>query len=171
MAVQLAKYFGADVYSTCSGGEQMELIERLGATAIDYTTEEVGDYVAKYTDGAGFDLIFDSVGGANLTKSFAAARLNAQIATTVSLCELDLSPAHFKGLSIHVVFMLIPMLHDYKREDHGKILSRLSQIIEEGRLKPVVDERRFSLEEAGKAHAHLESGNAIGKVVIENRVN
>ena len=51
----------------------------------------------RYTNGAGFDLVFDSVGGANMIKSFEAAGLNAQIATTVSLCELDLTLAHFKG--------------------------------------------------------------------------
>lgn len=168
VALQLAQYFGADVYSTGDGGKQSELIEQLGATAINYKTESVEKYVAEYTNGAGFDLIFDSVGGANLIQSFEAAGLNAQIATTVSLCELDLTLAHFKGLSIHVVFMLIPMLHNHKREDHGKTLSRIAQIIEEGRLKPVLDENRFSLEEVGKAHAHLESGKAIGKVVVEN---
>ncbi len=168
VALQLAKYFGADVYSTCSGGKQMGLIEQMGATAINYKTEAVEKYVAKYTDGAGFDLVFDSVGGANLTNSFEAAGLNAHIATTVSLCELDLTSAHFKGLSLHVVFMLIPMLHNHKRAAHGKILTHLTQIIEAGNLKPLLDEHRFSLEEVGKAHAHLESGKAIGKVVIEN---
>ena len=94
--------------------------------------------------------------------------MNGQVSTTVSLCELDLSPAHFKGLSLHVVFMLIPMLHNFKREQHGNILNKITQIIEAGNLKPVVDEHHFSLEEVGKAHNHLESGKAIGKVVVEN---
>ena len=168
VALQLAVYFGADVYATCSGGKQLELIEQMGATAINYKTETVEQYVEKYTGGAGFDLVYDSVGAANLTNSFEAAALNAQIATTVSLCELDLTTAHFKGLSLHVVFMLIPMLYNHKREEHAKILHSLTQIIEAGKLKPVLDENRFSLEEVGKAHAHLESGKAIGKVVVEN---
>ena len=84
------------------------------------------------------------------------------------MCELDLTPAHFKGLSLHVVFMLIPMLHNYKRESHGEILRELASIIEAGALKPVLDESRFTLDDIGKAHARLESGNAIGKVVVEN---
>lgn len=168
VALQLAIHFGAAVYSTCSGRKQLEIIEQLGATSIDYQTEAVEDYVEKYTNGAGFDVIFDSVGGDNLKKSFAAAALNAQIATTVSLCELDLSPVHFKGLSLHVVFMLIPMIHNHQRATHGNILRHLTEIIEAGDLKPLLDECEFSLEEAGQAHARLESGNAIGKVVIEN---
>lgn len=168
VALQLANYFGADVYSTGSDETKLALIEQLGATAINYKTEAVEKYVAEYTNGAGFDLVFDSVGGANMIKSFEAAALNAQVATTVSLCELDLTLAHFKGLSLHVVFMLIPMLYNHKREDHRKILTHVAQIIEEGKLKPILDEHQFSLEEVGKAHVHLESGKAIGKVVIEH---
>jgi len=168
VALQIAKSFGADVYSTGGGDKQLALIEELGATAINYKTETVKEYVEKYTNGAGFDVIFDSVGGENLPNSFEAAALNGQVATTVSLCELDLSPMHFKGLSLHVVFMLIPMLNNFKREEHTEILSNVAKIAESGNLKPVVDERDFSLNEVGEAYAHLASGKAIGKVVIEN---
>ncbi len=167
VALQLARHFGAKVYSTGGGEPQLALIEKLGATPINYRTESVEQYVSTHTDGRGFDLVFDSVGGANLTNSFAAAALNAQIATTVSLCELDLTPAHFKGLSLHVVFMLIPMIHDHKREAHAQILRELARIAEAGGLTPVLDESAFSLEQAGQAHARLESGKAMGKVVID----
>jgi len=168
IAVQLANHFGADVYSTGGGETQMEVIKQLGATPINYKTETVEQYVEKHTNGAGFDVVFDSVGGENLSKSFEAAALNAQVATTVSLCELDLSPMHFKGLTLHVVFMLIPMMHNYNREAHGEILANITRIIEAGALKPIVDEKNFSLEEVGDAYAHLGSGKAIGKIVIEN---
>ncbi len=168
VALQLAKHFGADVYSTGGGDKQLALIEQLGATGINYKTESVEQYVAKHTAGTGFDLVFDSVGGANMLNSFEAAALNGQVASTVSLCELDLTLAHFKGLSLHVVFMLIPMLHNFKREQHAEILGRLAEIVESGGLKPVLDEERYGLEEAGQAYARLESRKAMGKVVIEN---
>lgn len=168
IALQLAKHVGADVYSTGGGEKQMELIQQLGATPINYKTESVEQYVEKHTGGAGFDIVFDSVGGANMAKSFEAAALNGQIATTVSMCELDLNPAHFKGLSLHVVFMLIPMLHNHKREQHGEILRNVAKIIEAGGLKPVLDETNYSLGEVGEAYARLESGQAMGKVVVTN---
>ncbi|QDV24542.1 zinc-dependent alcohol dehydrogenase family protein [Aureliella helgolandensis] len=168
VALQLAKHWGAEVYSTGGGEKQLALIERLGATGINYKTETVEQYVDKHTDGAGFDVVFDSVGGANLTNSFEAAALNGQVATTVSMCELDLTPAHLKGLSLHVVFMLIPMLHNFKREQHAEILRNLTQICESGGLTPVLDEEQFSLEQVGQAYARLESGKAMGKVVVEN---
>ncbi|TWT80322.1 Zinc-type alcohol dehydrogenase-like protein [Planctomycetes bacterium CA13] len=168
VALQLAKHWGADVYSTGGGDKQLALIEQLGATGINYKTETVAQYVAKHTDGAGFEIVFDSVGGANMTNSFEAAALNGQVATTVSMCELDLTLAHFKGLSLHVVFMLIPMLHNFKREEHAAILRDLAQIVESGGLKPVLDENRYSLADVGQAYARLGSGKAMGKVVVEN---
>lgn len=167
VAVQLAGYFDADVYATVSGEKQMEIVEKYGATPINYKIEKVADYVAKHTGGAGFDVVFDSVGGVNMTNSFEAAALNGQVVSTVALLELDLTPMHFKGLSLHVVFMLIPMLHNHKREEHGAILAKLAEIADAGVLKPLLDETSFGLEAVGKAHDRLTSGQAIGKVVID----
>ena len=167
LAVQLAKYFGAEVFATGTGDKQKAIVEKFGATFIDFTTEKVTDYTAKYTDG-GFDVVFDTVGGPNLTNSMEAVALNGHISTTVSLLEIDLTPLHFKGASLHVVFMLIPMLHNFKREKHAEILEKLADISNEGHLTPIVDENSFSLEQVGDAYAHLASGKAIGKVVVEN---
>jgi NADPH:quinone reductase-like Zn-dependent oxidoreductase len=168
VAVQIARHLGAEVWSTGGGEKQLALIERMGASPINYKTESVEDYVAQHTSGAGFDIVYDSVGGENMLKSFEAAALNGHIVTTVSMCELDLTTAHFKGLSIHVVFMLIPMLHNFKRSAHAKILRNVAEIVDAGGLAPVLDETAFSLHQAGDAHARLESGQAMGKVVIEN---
>ncbi|NHN38045.1 zinc-dependent alcohol dehydrogenase family protein [Pseudomaricurvus alcaniphilus] len=167
VALQLARHFGASVYATGGGDKQLALIEKLGAKSINYKTETVADYVASHTGGAGFDIVFDSVGGANIVTSFEAAALNGQVATTVSMLELDLTLAHFKGLSLHVVFMLIPMLHNHKREQHALILNALTEIVEAGGLQPVVDENRYALEDVGKAHARLASGAGMGKVVVD----
>jgi len=167
IAVQLANHFGGKVYSTGGGDKQIALIEQLGATGIDYKTEKVADYVEKHTNAKGFDIVFDSVGGENLLNSFEAATINGQIATTTSMLSLDLLPAHMKGLSLHVIFMLIPMLHNTKREEHGVILSELTKIVESGGLIPVLDENHYSFEQVGDAYARLTSGQGMGKVVIE----
>ncbi|MEM8710934.1 MAG: zinc-dependent alcohol dehydrogenase family protein [Planctomycetota bacterium] len=168
VALQLAKHFGASVYSTGGGDPQTELISKMGATPINYRTESVESYVAEHTGGAGFDVVFDSVGGLNMLKSFEAAALNGHVASTVAMCELDTTVAHFKGLSLHVVFMLIPMLHDHGRAVHADVLADLAKIAEAGGLKPLLDEERFGLEQVGDAYARLESGKAVGKVVVEH---
>ena len=167
IALQLARHFGAEVFSTGGGDSQLALIEELGATGINYKLESVTDYVAKHTEGNGFDVVFDSVGGDNIVNSIEAAKLNGQIATTVSLVEMDLSPMHFKGLSLHVVFMLIPMIYNQGREEHGRILKEIAQIVEAGGLRPVLDNNRFSLTDVSNAHARLSSGEAMGKIVVE----
>lgn len=167
IAIQLAKHFGADVYSTGGGESQLQMIQTLGATGINYKNESVAQYVDKYTDGNGFDIVFDSVGGENMINSFEAAALNAHVASTVAMVNIDLSTAHFKGLSLHVVFMLIPMLHNSGRKEHGRILEAIAKIAESGDLRPIVDKETFTLEQASQAHVHLESGKAMGKVVIK----
>lgn len=167
VALQLARHFGARVSATAGSEAHLALIEELGARPIHYKTQGVEEYVAEHTGGTGFDIVFDSVGGANLTNSFDAAALNGQVATTVSMVELDLTTAHFKGLSLHVVFMLIPMLHDQGRDAHGRILGELAEIVDAGELRPVLDRPRYQLSEVGEAHARLASGQATGKVVVE----
>ncbi|TLX50614.1 quinone oxidoreductase [Pseudoalteromonas ruthenica] len=166
IALQLARHFGAEVYSTGGGERQLELIEQLGATPINYKTESVASYTQQYTKDKGFDVVFDSVGGENLLNSFEAAALNAHVVSTVSMLNLDLNMVHFKGLSLHVVFMLIPMLHNTGRSEHGVILARLAELVDSKKLKPILDESRYTLEQIGQAHQRLESGKATGKIVV-----
>ncbi|MEM6889778.1 MAG: zinc-dependent alcohol dehydrogenase family protein [Pseudomonadota bacterium] len=167
VAVQIAQHLGATVSATGRGADQLALIKGLGARPLDFTTQRVEDYVDAHTAGVGFDVVFDSVGGQNMTNSFEAARLNGHVASTVAMVEIDLTPAHFKGLSLHVVFMLIPMMHNVGRQTHGDILRILADMADAGGLKPIVDEQRFRWPDVSAAHAHLTNGSAVGKVVLE----
>ncbi len=83
-------------------------------------------------------------------------------------CEVDLSQLHMRGLSMHVVFMLIPMFFDQAKgkAHHGEILRELARRVDAGEVKPLVNEERFEFAEVGKAHALLENGGAVGKVVL-----
>ena len=58
------------------------------------------------------------------------------------------------------------MLHNHKRKQHGDILTKRAEIVDAGKLTPIIDEQTFSLTEVGKAHARLATGQAIGKVVV-----
>ena len=87
--------------------------------------------------------------------------------STVALLEIELSPAHFKGLSLHIVFMLLPMLHDHQREGHGEILGKLAEMVDADALKPLLDGNRFELRDVGATYARLTSGQALGKIVVE----
>lgn len=64
--------------------------------------------------------------------------------------------------------MLLPILRNTRRESHGEILNKISDLIEQSKIKPLLHEQRFSFEEVGRAHECWEAGNAIGKIVLEN---
>jgi NADPH:quinone reductase len=168
IGIQLAKAFGAKVFATASSDKKLEIARKLGAdVAINYRQKTVEEYVAEYTNGKGFDIVFDTIGGETLAKSFQAAALNGTVVSVSTSETYDLSPLHGKGLSLHVVFMLIPMLHNMGRAHHGRILTELAQLVDEGKVRPLIDPKIFSFDEAEFAHRHLESGEAIGKVTLK----
>lgn len=167
VAIQLAKWCGSTVYTTVRKTEDISLTKSFGAdVAINSSEEDTEDYVKRRTEGKGFDVIFDTIGGAHLDQCFAAAKLNGTIVTTVARSTNDLTPMHNKALSLHVVFMLLPLLTNIGRAEHGEILAKIADIVDMGKLKPMLDKRRFTLESIGEAHALLESGEARGKVVV-----
>jgi NADPH2:quinone reductase len=81
--------------------------------------------------------------------------------------QLDLKPMHLKGLSLHVIFMLLPLLTGEGRERHGSILREVAALADEGKLRPLLDGSRFTLATAAEAYRRLQSGDATGKVVID----
>jgi NADPH:quinone reductase len=172
IGVQLAKWAGATVYALVSSDEKAAIIHRLGADiTINYRQQPVEEFVAEHTDGQGFDVVFDTVGNDNLQNAFKAAKLNGTVVSIVSLSQQDLTLLHAKGLTLHLVFMLIPMLFGVDRAHHGKILSKLAQIVDEGRVRPLLDSKTFNMTEIASAHRHAESDQAIGKVVLTQSFN
>ncbi|MEK4748710.1 zinc-dependent alcohol dehydrogenase family protein [Niallia sp. FSL W8-0177] len=170
IAIQLAKWVGADVSTTVSTMEKQAIVKKIGADhIINYREVSVKEYVDKYTAGKGYPLIFDTVGGRNLDHSFEAAALNGSVLTIAARSTHDLTPLHSKGLSLHVTFMLLKMLNEDSRIEYGNILRNITKIVEENKLKPFLDKKTFSFEEISKAHEYLESGNAVGKVVVVNK--
>jgi len=167
VALQLAKWCGAKVFTTVLKPEDFSLAKSLGADdVINAKEEDVEHYVNRLTEGKGFDVVFDTVGGANLDKSLFAAAANGAVVTTAARSTHDLTPMHNKALSLHAVFMLLPILKNQGRDAHGKILAQIATIVDEKKLKPLIDTNQFTFEQTADAHAFLESGKAQGKVVI-----
>ena len=167
VALQLAKALGAEVTATASSSEKRQTARALGADHVsDYRAEPTEALVERVTGGAGFDIVVDTVGGDHLAEAFGAVRPNRHVVTVGAGAGLDLSPMHQKALSLDVVFMLVPLLTGEGRERHGKALREAARLVAEGRLRPLLDPRLFSLAEAAEAHAHAESGAAVGKVTL-----
>jgi NADPH2:quinone reductase len=164
IAIQLAKELGANVTSTYSPANEV-LAKTLGAdNLVDYTTESVADYVTKYTDGKGFDKVFDTIAGDNIQKSFEAVKFNGHVATILPIADpLQIA---LKSLSFHSILMLIPLCHGINHESHGRILTEISTLVDAGKITPIIDESNYSIWEVAKAHDHLASGKSIGKITL-----
>src|SRR5690606_22148855 len=120
------------------------------------------------TGGRGFDVVFDTVGGPSLQTSLKAARIKGHVVTIIGYDTYDLTDMHFKALRLDLVFMPIQLIHGIDRDAHGAILARLAKMVERPELMPVIDSRHaFTAEGARAAHARLESGQSLGKIVIE----
>ena len=168
IAVQLAKWAGARVYALVSSEEKAAIARQLGAdVTINYRQTSVADWVAQHTDGRGFDIVFDTVGNDNLPNAFQAARINGTVVSLVSLSRQDLTLLHAKGLTLHLVYMLLPLLTGCDRPYHRHILTRVAELVDQGQLRPRLDAKSFDFEAVAAAHAHAGSGHAVGKVVLK----
>lgn len=169
VAIQLARAHGAEVFATGTAA-QAELIRGLGATPIDFNTVGVEAYVAEHTGGQGFDIVFDTVGGAVLDASFTAVRrYTGHVLSSLGWGTHRLAPLSFRGASYSGVFTLLPLLTGEGREHHGQILTQAAALAEAGLLRPLLDPTPFGLDAVDAAHACVASGKAQGKVVVDVR--
>jgi NADPH:quinone reductase-like Zn-dependent oxidoreductase len=167
VAVQLAHALGAQVFATVSA-DKRKIVEAYGATAIDYRTTKVEAYVAEQTGGEGFDIVYDTVGGATLDDSFLAVKTyTGHVVSCLGWGVHKLAPLSFRAATYSGVFTLLPMLSGKGRAHHGDILRAATQLAEAGKLTPLLSQERFTLETALQAHMAVESGKTVGKVVVE----
>ncbi len=166
LVVQLAVAHGAEVFATVRS-HGVETVRRLGATPIDVTTTSVADYVAEHTDGKGFDIIYDTIGGPALDSAFEAIAHYGHIASCAAFGEHALATGSLRCATLSGVFVLLPMLTGERRAHHGDVLRQVTQLVEAGRVAAIVDARRFDLDSAMDAHALVEQGGAQVKVVID----
>ena len=166
-AVQLAHALGAQVFATVSK-DKTKIVEGYGATAIDYRIESVESYVARHTASDGFDIVYDTVGGTTLDDSFLAVKTyTGHVVSCLGWGTHKLAPLSFRGATYSGVFTLLPMLTGRGRLHHGDILREATKLAEAGKLRPLLSKERFTFETALQAHAAVETGKTVGKVVVE----
>nr|WP_298683227.1 zinc-dependent alcohol dehydrogenase family protein [uncultured Dongia sp.] len=166
MVVQLAKARGADVFAVDAAAKK-SIIETDGATAIDRATP-LEEAVAAHTGGEGFDIVYDTVGGAALDAAFTAVRpYSGRVVSCLGWGTHALAPLSFRAASYSGVFTLLPLLTGKGRAHHGEILRTAAKLAEAGQLRPRLDPTRYTLAETEAAHAAIRDRHAKGKVVIE----
>ncbi len=168
-AIQLAKAFGAKVIATAGSDEKAGQCERLGADlGINYRTDDFVALTLAATNGQGANVILDMVGGEYVARNYAAASLDGRIVQIAFMqgqrATIDLRLIMHKRL-VHTGSTLRPRSPTEKALIADSLLAKVWPLIEEGRCKPVIDSV-FPLAEADRAHARMESGEHVGKIVL-----
>jgi NADPH2:quinone reductase len=168
-AIQLAKAFGARVITTAGTKEKCEACRKLGAdVAIDYKTRDFVAVTKEATQGRGADVILDMVGGDYVGRNYEAAAVEGRIVQIAFLASsrvtLDLMRLMLKRLT-HTGSTLRARAVADKAAIARAVESSVLPLIAAGRVKPPIDST-FPLAQASAAHARMESGEHIGKIVL-----
>lgn len=166
IAIQLAKSFGSKVFATGSA-ENLTEIEGYDVTAIDYNAVAVSEYVNLYTEGKGFDVILDTVGGTVLDNSFQAVKkYTGHVVSILGWGSHSLAPLSFRGGTYSGVFTLAPLLSGEGRAHHAEILEKATLLANSGQLKPAVNPKDFSFENIEEAYSGLENHTLKNRAIV-----
>ena len=168
-ATMLAKAFGAVILTTAGSEEKCRACVALGADfAINYRMQDFVEEVRKFTDGKGVDVILDIVAGDYVARNYKAAALNARILQigiqNGAARELNLMPMLAKRLT-HTGSTLRSRTVAEKAQIAQELERQVWPLLHQGKIKPQIF-KTFRLEEAAEAHALMESGAHIGKIVL-----
>jgi len=168
-AIQLARVFGATVFATAGTDDKCAACERLGASyAINYQTEDFVTAVRHATGGVGVDVILDIVGGDYLPRNLECLALNGR------LVQIGLMGGAKAAINLRLVLqkrlaILGSTLRARTPDEKGLIAKAIRKavwpLLARGEVRPIIH-RTFPLDRAADAHAELESGRVIGKVVL-----
>ncbi len=169
MAIALGKAFGLTVIVTCGSDEKCAAAEKLGADyAINYATKDFVDEVKAITDGRGVQAVLDMVGGDYVPRNLQCLAEDGRHVTI----------AVQRGMSAEINFAQVMMRRltltgstlrarpvSFKSLVADELQRHVWPLFEAGQVKPIID-TVFPLAKAAQAHARMESGDHVGKIVL-----
>ncbi len=166
MAIQVARALGARVFSTAGSDQKCAAIAALGATAINYRTQDFTKVIAA-EDGA--DLILDMVGGSYIPRNIRALAPDGRLVMIAFLegpkVELNFAQIMAKRLTV-TGSTLRPQSDAAKAEIAEALRKSLWPLISAGTVRVTIDSE-FALKDAAEAHRRMEGSQHIGKIVLK----
>jgi len=168
-AIQIAHALGNRVFATAGSAQKCAACEALGAErAINYRSEDFAEVVKQLTAGKGVDVILDMVGGDYIQRELKCLATDGRLSIIAFLggskTALDLGDVLYRRLTI-TGSTLRPRSIEYKAQVARALREKVWPMVEQGRIKPVIHQV-FPLERAADAHALMESGRHIGKILL-----
>lgn len=169
MAILLGKLFGVNVIATCGGPEKCAQALAMGAThAIDYKATDFVAEVARLTEGQGVDMVLDMVAGEYVARNIKCLSDDGRHVTIAVQggvrAELNMAEVMRRRLTL-TGSTLRPRSKAFKAALASEIRDTVWPLVAQGVLRPIMD-RTFALTDAAAAHARMEQGAHIGKIVL-----
>jgi putative PIG3 family NAD(P)H quinone oxidoreductase len=170
MAIALGKLFGLTVFVTCGTDAKCRRAEELGAdSAINYKSQDFAECVKQLTGGKGVQVVLDMVGGDYVPRNLACLADDGRHVSISfqrgATAEVPIAEVMRRRL-ILTGSTLRPRPIEFKTMVADEIARTVWPYVESGRLRPVIDST-FALAQAGEAHARMEAGEHVGKIVLE----
>jgi putative PIG3 family NAD(P)H quinone oxidoreductase len=170
MAIQLGRLFGVIVIVTCGGPQKCARALEIGAAhAIDYRASDFVEEVNRITGGRGVDMVLDMVAGDYVPRNLKCLAEDGRHVTIAvqggAKAELNMAVVMRRRYTL-TGSTLRPRSNAFKTLLAQEIAGNAWPFVESGQLRPVMD-RTFPLREAAAAHARMEAGEHIGKIVLE----
>ena len=170
MAIMLGKAFGLTVVTTCGSDAKCAAARQAGADlAINYTTQDFVEHTRAFTDGKGANVVLDMVSGSYVARNLEALAEDGRHVTIAVLggmqAEINMAKVMTKRLVL-TGSTLRARSDEFKAMIADEIHSSVWPLVEDGSLRPVMD-RSFPLAEVAAAHARMEAGEHIGKIVLD----
>ena len=170
MAISLGRLFGLTMIVTCGTDSKCRRAEEIGAdSAINYKTQDFVEAVKTLTDGRGVHVVLDMVGGDYLPRNIACLADDGRHVSIASQRGANAQiaiPELMRRRLILTGSTLRPRSVEFKTMVADEIARTVWPYVEGGRLRPVIDST-FPLDRAAEGHARMESGEHVGKIVLE----
>ncbi len=170
MAIMLGKLFGLTVIVTCGGADKCAAALKIGADhAIDYKAQDFVEEVKRITGGQGVELVLDMVAGDYVARNLQCLREDGRHVTIAVQggvrAELNMAQVMVRRLTL-TGSTLRPRSNAFKALLAQEIAQSAWPLVESGALRPIMDQT-FALADAAAAHARMEAGSHIGKIVLK----
>lgn len=170
MAIMLAKLFGLKVIATCGSEAKCAAAREVGADlAINYRTQDFVEEAKAFTGGKGVELVLDVVAGSYTQRNLDALGEDGRLVVIAVLggpmSEINVARMMVRRQSITGSTMR-PRSNVFKGMLADELFREVWPLVESGELRPVMD-KIYPLAEAAKAHARMEAGEHVGKIVLE----
>lgn len=163
-AIQIAKAFGANVFTTAGSDEKCNTCEELGATAINYKEQDFEEILSR----TGLDIVLDMVGGSYTAKNINLMNLDGRIVNIAFLggkkAEVNIQKIMAKRITLTGSTLRNRPIAE-KAALRSDIEENIWPLINKGIIKPIIDQN-YLLKDAWKSHVRIESGKHIGKILL-----